>query len=139
MASEFTIVVTTASYMAKVCGLANSLCGVTIDSFVALLALSRLDPDLSPGIRASFLQADPSLLSRNLRGIEARMEKEDHLKKLLPTSDQVRHAATSHHPSQSPTSPTDYDQKVLSDTNKSRMQLKLVTASGAGTPTIHCV
>ena len=52
-ALEFSASNTTSSYMAKVCGLANSLHGVTIDSFVALLALSCLDPDLYPGIQAS--------------------------------------------------------------------------------------
>ncbi len=49
-ALEFSASDTTSSYMAKVRGLANSLHGVTIDSFVTLLALSRLDPDLYPGI-----------------------------------------------------------------------------------------
>jgi hypothetical protein len=58
-------------------GIANSLHGVCIDSFVALLSRSRLDPDLYPGIQASFLQADTFLLSHDLQGIKACMEEED--------------------------------------------------------------
>ena len=50
VALEFFATNTMASYMAKVHGLANSLHGVSINSFVALLALSCLDPDLYPNI-----------------------------------------------------------------------------------------
>jgi hypothetical protein len=49
-ALDFSASDTTASYMAKVYGLSNSLHSVTMDSFVALLALSCLDPDLYPGV-----------------------------------------------------------------------------------------
>ena len=49
-ALEFSASDMTTSYMAKVRGLTYSLHGVTNDSFVALLALSRLDPDLYPGV-----------------------------------------------------------------------------------------
>jgi len=110
-ALEFSASDTMASCMVKVRGLANSLHGVTIDSFVTLLALSCLDPDLYPGIRASFLQADLSLLSLDLHGIGAQMEKEDCMKKLLPPSDQVRCTTTSRHPSQSSASPPGNDHK----------------------------
>jgi hypothetical protein len=130
-ALEFAAIDTTASYMAKVSGLANSLCGITVDSFLAFLALSHFDPDLYPGIRASFLQADPSLLSLDLHGIKAL-----HLTKSVMQLPPITLPSLLLPPL---TMTINIHQKVLSSTNKSRMQLKLATALGASTPTIQCV
>ena len=47
-------------------GLLTALQGVTIDQFVTLFALAKMDPGLYPGTNALFPQGDPTLLREDL-------------------------------------------------------------------------
>jgi hypothetical protein len=84
---------TSATYMARLRGLQSSLQGATIDQFLTLLALSRLDTALYPGTTALFCQGNTALLAESLSQIESRLEKEDRLRQLMgETTDSVRRA-----------------------------------------------
>eukprot|EP00956_Cyclotella_meneghiniana_P012317 scaffold17507_cov37-Cyclotella_meneghiniana.AAC.4 len=82
--------------MARFRGLQEALQGVTIDRFLTLLTLSRLDQGLYPGVMSLFRQANAALLADSLSGIELRLEKEDRLRTLEGvTADSARRAKTS--------------------------------------------
>eukprot|EP00956_Cyclotella_meneghiniana_P032302 scaffold88129_cov23-Cyclotella_meneghiniana.AAC.1 len=100
---EFKAEDTAATYMARVRGLQQALQGVTIDQFLVLLTLSRLDKDLYPGVMSLFRQANAALLADSLSGIETRLDKEDRLRTLEGiTPEAARRAKTSKTPNPSP-------------------------------------
>eukprot|EP00956_Cyclotella_meneghiniana_P037616 scaffold141643_cov21-Cyclotella_meneghiniana.AAC.1 len=78
-AFEYTATDTTASYMARLRGLQSALRGCTIDQFITLIALARMDPGLYPGITNLFLQGDTALLNEDLGQVERRMERQDRI------------------------------------------------------------
>ena len=53
-AFEYTATDTTSTYMARLRGLQAALKGCTIDQFITLIALARMDPGLYPGITNLF-------------------------------------------------------------------------------------
>eukprot|EP00956_Cyclotella_meneghiniana_P045253 scaffold360768_cov93-Cyclotella_meneghiniana.AAC.1 len=100
---EFKADDTSATYMARVRGLQEALQGVTIDRFLTLLTLSRLDQGLYPGVMSLFHQANAALLADSLSGIELRLEKEDRLRTLEGVSaESARRAKTSKPPGANP-------------------------------------
>eukprot|EP00956_Cyclotella_meneghiniana_P009375 scaffold12967_cov36-Cyclotella_meneghiniana.AAC.2 len=100
---EFKADDTSATYMARVRGLQEALQGVTIDRFLTLLTLSRLDQGLYPGVMSLFRQANAALLADSLSGIELRLEKEDRLRTLEGVSaESARRAKTSKPPGANP-------------------------------------
>lgn len=84
----------TATYIARACGLLTALEGITIDQFVTLFALAKMDPGLYPGTNTLFRQGDPSLLCQDLSTIKQRLEQEDRLRMIMgePTNCSVRRA-----------------------------------------------
>eukprot|EP00804_Cyclotella_cryptica_P002400 CCRYP_004098-RA/>CCRYP_004098-RA protein AED:0.71 eAED:0.40 QI:0/0/0/0.5/0/0/2/0/384 len=68
---EFKADDTSATYMARLRGLQSSLQGATIDQFLTLLALSRLDATLYPGTTALFRQGNTTLLVESLTQLES--------------------------------------------------------------------
>lgn len=87
---EFKADDTSAPYMTRIQALQAALQGVTINQFLTLLTLSRLNPGLYPSTMALFRQSNTALLSEALPAIEARIEKEDRLHTLMgETTDSV--------------------------------------------------
>lgn len=102
---EFKADDTSATYMARVRALQNALQNVTIDQFLTLLTLSRLDQGLYPGTTSLFRQGNATLLAEPLPSIELRLEKEDRLRTLMgETAESVRRAKTPRQPT-APTKP----------------------------------
>eukprot|EP00956_Cyclotella_meneghiniana_P038339 scaffold152614_cov80-Cyclotella_meneghiniana.AAC.5 len=103
-AFEYTATDTTATYMARLRGLQSALRGCTIDQFITLIALARMDPGLYPGITNLFLQGDTALLNEDLGQVERRMERQDRIRAVTNTDDaSARRAAQK---SKSPTAPS---------------------------------
>lgn len=61
---EFKATDTTSSYIACMRGLQTALLGCTIDQFLSLISLAKLDPGLYPGLTNYFSKAIPSFLLR---------------------------------------------------------------------------
>eukprot|EP00956_Cyclotella_meneghiniana_P017367 scaffold28205_cov85-Cyclotella_meneghiniana.AAC.4 len=85
-AFEYTATDTTATYMARLRGLQAALKGCTIDQFITLIALARMDPGLYPGITNLFLQGDTTLLNEDLSQVERRMERQDRIRSITGES-----------------------------------------------------
>ena len=86
---------TTATFIARSRGLLSALQGVTIDRFVSLFTLARMDTGLYPGTAALFRQGDTTLLNEDLPAIELRLEREDNLRNVMGEStDAARRAKT---------------------------------------------
>eukprot|EP00956_Cyclotella_meneghiniana_P012602 scaffold17913_cov36-Cyclotella_meneghiniana.AAC.1 len=84
---------TTATYLARAGGILTALQGVTIEQFVTLFTLTKMDPDLYPGTSTLFQQGDAALLTEDLASIELRLEREDRLRTVRGDStDSARHA-----------------------------------------------
>lgn len=102
---EFKADDTSATYMARIRALQTALQNVTIDQFLTLLTLSRLDTGLYPGTMALFRQGNTALLAEPLPSIEARLEKEDRLRTLMgETAESVRRTKAPRQPT-APTKP----------------------------------
>eukprot|EP00956_Cyclotella_meneghiniana_P038384 scaffold153478_cov36-Cyclotella_meneghiniana.AAC.2 len=86
-AFEYTADDTTASYMARLHGLQSALRGCTIDQFITLIALARMDPGLYPGITNLFLQGDTALLNEDLGQVERQMERQDRIRSVTGVDD----------------------------------------------------
>eukprot|EP00956_Cyclotella_meneghiniana_P028868 scaffold68397_cov20-Cyclotella_meneghiniana.AAC.1 len=103
-AFEYTATDTTSTYMARLRGLQAALRGCTIDQFITLIALARMDPGLYPGITNLFLQGDTALLNEDLGQIERRMERQDRIRSI--TGDDDASARRAKPKGKSPTAPS---------------------------------
>lgn len=82
----------------------NHLVPRTIDRFLSIIALSKLDAGLYPGVSNLFRQGDATLLNEDLPSIERRLEREDRLR--LLTGDSTDAARRAKQPPKAPKGPT---------------------------------
>eukprot|EP00956_Cyclotella_meneghiniana_P041568 scaffold230957_cov20-Cyclotella_meneghiniana.AAC.1 len=110
--------------MARIRGIQTALQGVTIDQFLTLLTLSRLDKDLYPGVVSLFRQGNAALLADTLPGIETRLEKEDSLRNLQgDTADSARRAKA---PRQSSNPPKPDGSTIIYPPTTRQLQFSLI-------------
>lgn len=126
----------TATYLARARGLLEALRGVTIDQFVTLFALAKIDPGLYPGTNTLFRQGDPALLREDLTSIELRLEREDRLRVIMGDStDSVRRAKQPTKPkTPNPTEPTNTPSYPPSDKQIRYEKIRKYTADTTNCP-----
>ena len=66
-----------AQFMARVRALFNRLCNCSLDQFIYLLTIARLDPTRYPGIHNRYRQGEASLLHGDVHSLTEEVQKED--------------------------------------------------------------